>query len=120
MAENTDFLRTIDWVPTVVTIPTGGVNAGEIFLVEDTYYLAYDTYAAAATGVGIKDCENCEIPKSVGTGLTIAAGDTLYLNTTTKVVSKTQGTGDLDKGTALEAATATATHVRGHWKGGTK
>lgn len=100
------------------TVATGGINASEIVKVHDVYVQAYRTYAAAAVGVGVVESDNSMIPKSVGTGLTINAGDKLYLNTSTLVVSKTQGTGDLEKGYALEDATATATHVQGVWRGG--
>jgi predicted RecA/RadA family phage recombinase len=119
MAENADFLRSPSHYKHILfTVATGGINAGEIALVSEVYVLAFNTYAAAAVGVGVTEADMCEIPKSVGTGLTIAAGDFLYLNTTTLVVSTTQGTGDLWVGWAIEAATATATHVKGCWKGG--
>jgi len=119
MSELADFLRDGgNTGPRIrFTVATGGINAGEVVKITDVYALAYRTYAAAAVGVGVVESDNCMIPKSVGTGLTISAGDKLYLNTSTLVVSKTQGTGDLEKGYALEAATATATHVQGVWRG---
>lgn len=119
MAENANFLKSPEhYKHTLFTIATGGINAGEIALVGSLYVLAFNTYAAAAIGVGVTECDMCEIPKSEGTGLTIAANAFLYLKTSTLVVSTTQGTGDLFIGWSIEAATATATHVLGCWKGG--
>lgn len=119
MAENADFLRSPSHYKHILfTVATGGINAGEIALVSEVYVIAFNTFTAAEIGTGVTEANMCEIPKSVGTGLTIAAGDFLYLNTTTLVVSTTQGTGDIKVGWAIEAASATATHVTGCWKGG--
>lgn len=121
MAENADFLRSPEHYKHILfTVATGGINAGEIALVSEIYVLAFNTYAAAAVGTGITEADMCDIPKKEGTGEEIAAGDFLYLDTgaSPMVVSTTQGTGDLWVGWAIEAATATATHVLGCWKGG--
>lgn len=119
MAENANFLRSPShYKHTLFTVATGGINAGEIALAGSLYVLAFNTYAAAAIGTGVTEADMCEIPKSVGTGLEITANAFLYLNTSTLVVSSTQGTGDLWVGWAIEAASATATHVMGHWRGG--
>lgn len=118
MSVNADFLRSENYKHILFTAGTGGILAGEIALVGDVYALSFITLTAGSIGAGITEADMVEIPKSAGTGLTIPAGKFLYLNTTTKVVSATQGTGDIKVGWAIEAATATATHVMGCWKGG--
>lgn len=119
MSENADFLLSPSkYKDTLFTVATGGINAGEIAFTGSLYVIAFNTYIAAEIGVGVVEADICEIPKSVGTGLEIAANVFLYLNTTTLVVSSTPGTGDLWVGWSKEAAGATNTHVVGHWRGG--
>lgn len=121
MSENANFLRSPSkYKDTLFTVATGGINAGEITLVGDLYVLAFNTYAAGDIGTGVVEADICQIPKSEGTGLEIEANKFLYLNTAASpmVVSTTQGTGDLWVGWSREAASATATHVVGHWRGG--
>lgn len=118
MAEHTDFIHSPDsYRSAPFTVAVGGINAGEIALVEDTYVIAYQTEDAGETIEGVYLADNVDIPKSTGTGLTISAFDKLWLNTTTLVVSKTDGGTDVYVGIATRDATATATHVRGHWNG---
>ena len=117
MAENTDFIHLPDKYEGFNFTIASDINAGEIALVEDIYVLAYQTEDAAEVIEGVSQGYNVDVPKSVGTGLTIAAGDALWLNTGTLVVSKTDGGTDKYVGYALAAATATATHVRAHWFG---
>lgn len=121
MAENANFLRSPSrYKDTLFTVGTGGINAGEIAIVGDLAVLAFNTYAAGDIGVGVTECAICEIPKSTGTGLSIDANKFLYLDTgaSPMVVSQTQGTGHLFVGWSTESAGATATHVKGCWKGG--
>jgi predicted RecA/RadA family phage recombinase len=119
MSEYLDFLKSPSkYKHTLFTVATGGINASEISLAGSLYVQAFKTYAAADIGVGVTECDMTMIPKSAGTGLTIAANVFLYLNTSTLVVSSTQGTGDIFVGWSIEAATANATHVLGCWKGG--
>lgn len=121
MSENADFLRSPSHYKHILfTVGTGGINAGEIALVSEVYVIAFNTYTAAEIGTGVSEADMCQIPKKEGTGEEIAAGDFLYLDTgvSPMVVSTTQGTGDIKVGWAIEAATATATHVTGCWKGG--
>ena len=98
-------------------VPQGGVAVGGIFKVADTWLLAYMTGAAAAVVEGIYIADNVDIPKSTGSGQSIAAFDALWLNTTTKVVSATKGQGDVLVGIAKRAASTSDTTVRGNWNG---
>lgn len=87
---------------------------GDWVLVEDTWGVVFEATADAVTGTIIFKCEAMLVKKSTGTGLSITEGDRLYLNITTKVVSKTDGTGDILVGIALADATADATTVLGY------
>jgi len=93
------------------TTPSGGYTAGVLYKVQDTWAIPFATYAAAATAVMIYAAERALVTKKTGTGESIAEGDRVYVNSTTKAVSKTKGSGDECVGVCTKSATATATQV---------
>ena len=93
------------------------INAGEFAAVEDCYALAYETAVAGVTINYVYRGKQVELPKSTGTGLSFTAGDTCWLDTGTLVVSKTQGTGDVNVGTARKDAGISDTHVLADFDG---
>lgn len=93
------------------TAPTGGLLRGAFIKQGDTWGIVYQALDLAEVGNILFKCDKILLPKSTGTGNANAVGDILYLNTTTKVVSSTQGAGDIRVGICLKTALFTASTV---------
>lgn len=121
-------------------IPSGGTRViGNIYLVQDTYGVAFSAataaeMAAATIGVGggivgtafnvagtpivyIYEAEKIMLPKMVGTGEAFVVGDDVYLNLATLTVTPNFVSGRPWVGTAQKAATEAATRVLASWEG---
>jgi hypothetical protein len=121
-------------------IPSGGTRViGNIYLVQDTYAVAFAASVAAEqaasttnTGGGIVgtsfnvagtpivyiyEAERIMLPKIVATGEAFVVGDDVWLNLATLTVSPNFVTGRLWVGTAQKAATDTATRVLASFEG---
>jgi len=120
MAVN-DFVRKPSTAKTLeFTVDAGGEDIGEFRILQDTWLLAWnaeesfdpDTLVAAKLATGVYACDDAEIPKVVGSGEDMAAGNALYFSPTDKNVSKTKaGTHLFWVGTAIRAALSTAAKV---------
>jgi len=101
---NPETLRDIEF-----TAPTGGVTRGVLYLVEDTWAVAYEDADAGDAVVGHYYCDKIVVAKTAGAAINV--GDKVYLDSGTKSVSATQGTGDVAIGTCIEAAESADTTV---------
>ena len=93
------------------TGPSGGAAAGVMALVGAIWGVVYQTIVEDEVGLIYYRGDGLWIPKSTGTGNDIALGVKLFLNTTTKVVSDTDGGSDIYVGISKLAATTAATVV---------
>lgn len=93
-----------------VTVPTGGYTIGQIYNILDTYVVALETKAAAATGLVQHD--GCvEVVKATGTGKSFAYGDKVYYKSN-KAEPATSTGAVLLNAMALETAGTAATTVK--------
>lgn len=93
-----------------VTVPTGGYTIGQIYNILDTYVVAMETKAAAATGLVMHD--GCiEVVKNTGTGMSFAYGDKVYYKSN-KAEPATSTGAVLLNAVALETAGTAATTVK--------
>ena len=115
-----DFLRcpASGYNPIEATAPSGGYTAGVLYKVGDCWTQAFSDVAAAAVGVMIVEANRTMVAKATGSGESITAGDRVYVNTTTKNVSKTKSSGDECVGYCTKDAGANDAKVeialRGH------
>lgn len=121
-------------------IPSGaGRRIGNIYLVQDTYGVAFAAsvaaeQAAATIAVGggivgtlfavagtpivyIYEAEKIMLPKMVGTGENFVVGDDVWLDLATLTVTPNFVSGRLWVGTAQKSATEAATRVLASWEG---
>lgn len=100
-----------------VTAPSAGLTRGTFVKEGDTWGIVYQDATSGNYVFMHFACDLIKLPKSTGSGNAISKGDTLYLNTTTKVVSSTQGSGDIVIGTAIEDASTSDTTVLAELRG---
>jgi len=94
----------------VIVAPSGGLEAGEFVIVEDTLYIAMADIVAAAEGVGVYRNRKILVSKDAGAGTDLAVGDKVYYNAVTGKVTPTSG-GNRLCGRCNEAALTTDTTV---------
>ncbi len=94
-----------------VTVPSGGYTKGSIYLIEDSYVVALETKAAAATCLVCHRADCIEVSKNTGTGISFAFGDKIYFKTA-KLSAATSTGAVLLNGMALETAGTAATTVK--------
>mgnify|MGYP000910349312 CR=1 FL=1 len=94
----------------IITAPSGGLEAGEFAIVEDTLYIAMDDIDAADDGVGVYRNRKIVVNKDSGAGTALEVGDKVYYNATTGKVTPTVGANRLC-GRCNEAALTTDTTV---------
>lgn len=92
----------------------GAFSSGSFWKKQDIWGLAFEDAAATEEGVLMFDFPKGTLPKAASA---IEQGDTLWLNTTTKVVSSTDGGSDVNVGTALEDAVEGDARVKASFKG---
>lgn len=100
-----------------VTAATGGYTRGKIYLIADTYWVARETAAAAASCL-MAACVGCvEVTKATGTGKNFVVGDKLYVKS--NVAENATSTGAvLLNGTVVRVAATTDTTVLVQFHGG--
>jgi len=86
--------------------PSGGYIGGHFYKhdANSIWGVAYDDYAEGVPGVIVFFCDS---GKLLTNGAVIAAGDPVYLDTSTGFISATQGTGHIMVGVAVKASGAT-------------
>jgi hypothetical protein len=63
-----------------LTVPTGGVTKGKIYLIADSYWVARETASAAATALfGSLASGSIWVTKGAATGKNFAVGDKVYV-----------------------------------------
>lgn len=93
-----------------VTVPTGGYTIGQIYGILDSYVVAMETKAAAATGL-VMHSGVIDVVKATGTGKSFAYGDEVFYKSNKAEPTTSTGAVPLDA-IALETAGTTATTVR--------
>lgn len=73
----------------ILTVPSPGVDAGDMGLLEDTVYFWLDDYATGVQGVKIIEAERAVLPKE--SGVTFTEGDYVYYDDTNKNLTTTAG-----------------------------
>ena len=113
------FLRTAtpmgDWRSFKITVPSGGMEIGKIYKVQDTYGVFFsqdgtdgDTIAEGESGYLIYEAEKIMVAKDTNA---INAGDIVYYNASAGTVSATNGGSDIAIGICVESASASDTQV---------
>jgi predicted RecA/RadA family phage recombinase len=100
-----------------VTVPTGGYTKGQIYLILDSYVVALETKAAAATCLVAHRAHAVEVVKNTGGSNSFAFGDKVYVKAN-KAEPATSTGAVLMNAVALETASTSATTVKVAWLGG--
>jgi predicted RecA/RadA family phage recombinase len=93
-----------------VTVPSGGVVAGAMNLIESTVVVYFETKAAGLLVAAVNGCDKILLPKAAGSALAMAQGSKVYFDNSAKNVTPTAG-GNTLCGRVLEAASGAATEV---------
>ncbi len=103
-------IRSEHWRAMDLTVPSGGVTAGQMDLIEDTVGIWAETKDAGETCAFIYQADAILVPKSTMSLDIFAAGDKVYFDHADEEVNISSG-GNTLCGRALEAAVAADTEV---------
>lgn len=95
MAENRNFVYHDFDIDVGYTSPVGGALVGNFILIGAMWAVAFATTIEGELGAAYTEAKSVAVPKKTGVGEAMVTCDPAYLNTTTKVVSKTDGGTDL-------------------------
>jgi predicted RecA/RadA family phage recombinase len=73
----------------ILTVPSPGVHAGDMGLIEDTVYFWLDDYDTGVQGVKIIEAERCVLPAA--SAATFSVGDYVYYDDTAHNLQGTAG-----------------------------
>lgn len=71
----------------ILTVPSPGVSAGDMGIIEDTVYFWLDDYETGESGVKIIEAERCVLPAA--SAATFSVGDYVYYDDSTKDLNGT-------------------------------
>lgn len=115
---NTGFIRTETWKEFPATAGVGGVVAGELLKVGDTWGLPFKSVIESNKYAHIYACADMELPKAAG--VSVLAGETCYLQPgeTPVTVTNVNGGSDVKIGIFVRDADASDGYARADFQGG--
>lgn len=103
-------IRSKNWQAVDLTVPSGGVTAGQMDLIHDMVGVWAETKDAGETCAFIYQADKILVPKGTGSTAIFAAGDKVYFDHADENVNESSG-GNTLCGRTLEAAVAADTEI---------
>lgn len=94
----------MEGIRTAVNADAIGARRSSLYLINETVAMILEDVAFGGEGLAIYEAEKILVPKETGSGEVFLPGDAVYFDLATRLVSPTQGSGDLWIGIAVEPA----------------